>query len=368
MSTTYSAGFFIVPAGELRRLHELVGKVNSLPVNASDHERHFHQNQIFAETQNVAVVSEVVTGTFKPAVEPERGMAYFTIRSWLWTQLLNNDGAELMEPDQLESLVRKFDKTSSQELLEWYRKNGVFKFKPYDRIIPPFLTELYEALARVLRAKPHGAYGFVCANFRHDYRDRPPPEPDEPEDTMTAEDGAKQKEMIERRLQARISRQRCEWWADTPHQGRILIGMVGPERAAELDREYCAARTLLSDGKIRAGLVAMNRHVVPQIEQALINPVLETMSGPVELHEWLKLKTKWDTNQRPRAVCTLEQAIELDQLLEERDEDQLIESIWEMELHWTRDQIRETYHRFRSALKSAIEHGQGFAWLYDRNE
>ena len=308
------------------------------------------------------MVAEIVTGGNKPIYDDGRDTAYIHLSLWLQKCLLNSTRA-VLDTEQFGKLIPRLRRVSLDLFLHWSAKQA----SKYGEVDTALLVELFDALQRAIRAAPSGEYGFVYHNFRHKHRDLPR-QPDEPEDTMTAEDGAKQKEMIERRLQARISRQRCEWWADTPHQGRILIGMVGPERAAELDREYCAARTLLSDGKIRAGLVAMNRHVVPQIEQALINPVLETMSGPVELHEWLKLKTRWDTNQRPRAVCTLEQAIELDQLLEERDEDQLIESIWEMELHWTRDQIRETYHRFRSALKSAIEHGQGFAWLYDRNE
>ncbi|MCG8423334.1 MAG: hypothetical protein MJE77_35990, partial [Proteobacteria bacterium] len=141
-----------------------------------------------------------------------------------------------------------------------------------------------------------------------------------------------------------------------------------PERVAKLDGEYCAARALLSDGKILAGLAMMNDDVVPHIEAALLNPVVEVKEGPVRVHAWLQMELPWDTNQQPRAVCTPEQALELDQLLEERDEDELIESIWEMELHWTRDLIRETYHSFRAALQNAIGRGYGFAWLYDRNE
>ena len=185
---------------------------------------------------------------------------------------------------------------------------------------------------------------------------------------MTAEDSAKRKEMIERRLQSRISRQRREWWVDSPHHSRILLGMVAPERVAELDSEYGAARALLSDGKILAGLATMNGDAVPHIEAALIDPVIELKEGPVRVHAWLQIKLKWDPDEQPLAVCTPEQVIKLDQLLDQRAEDELIESIWEMELHWTRDLIRETYHRFRAALKSAIGHGYGFAWLYDRNE
>ena len=358
----YSVGFFVVPASRINELRDLADQTRC-PLGTPLAEKFWRLNRIFQRCQEIAVTAEIVTGDYDPLDVGARDVADSHFSKWLRTNFLDKDRF-ILDEEQFAKLVKYAEKISLDEFLQWSANYP----KTFGEIKPPFMIELFNGFQRAIRSTSPGAHGFVYSNFRHDYRDPPPPEPDEPEDTITAEDGAKRKEMVERRWNARISRQQREWWVDSPHHSRILLGMVAPERVAKLDSEYCAARALISSNKILAGLAMMNGDVVPHIEAALLNPVIEVKEGPVRVHAWLQMELPWDTDQQPRAVCTPEQAIELDQILEERDEDELIESIWEMEVHWTRDLIRETYHRFRAALKGAIERGYGFAWLYDRNE
>ena len=358
----YSVGFFIVPAAYLDDLRNVEDQARQA-FDTNQPDQFWRLNQIFHRAHEAAVVAVVVTGENEPIYNDGRDTAYIHLSLWLQKSLLDGSTRDVLDTEQFAKLALRLRRITQDEFLRWSAKHA----SKYGEVDTALLVELFDALQRAIRATPAGTYGFVYRTFRHEDRD-PPPEPDEPEDTMTAQDGAKQKEMMERRLQARISRERREWWVDSPHHSRILIGMVAPERAAELDSEYCAARALLSDGKILAGLAAMNSDVVPHVEKALLDPIIEIKEGPVRVHAWLQIELNWDTNQQPRAVSNPKQASDLDQLLDQRDENELIESIWEMEIHWTRDLIREVYRRFRATLKRAIEQGYGFAWLYDRNE
>ncbi|MCG8419702.1 MAG: hypothetical protein MJE77_17350, partial [Proteobacteria bacterium] len=200
----YSVGFFIIPAGHLDDLREVEDAANqAFATNQPD--QFWRLNQIFQRAQEVAVVAEIVTGGNKPIYDDGRDTAYIHLSLWLQKCLLNSTRA-VLDTEQFGKLIPRLRRVSLDLFLHWSAKQA----SKYGEVDTALLVELFDALQRAIRAAPSGEYGFVYHNFRHKHRDLPR-QPDEPEDTMTAEDGAKQKEMIERRLQARISRQRCEW-------------------------------------------------------------------------------------------------------------------------------------------------------------
>lgn len=358
----YSVGLFLVPEVFLKELRTLEDNASNQPINTPLHQRCFTWNQLFIRAQQLATTSEIIEGPYNPLNDQRYSASYIRLVRWLQRSFLKKNPRHVLQPKQTEELARKLEKTSLATFLQWNEQSDL-----YGDAHRPLLTEIFEALERVLHARPSSPHGLVYANFLSEYRD-PPPEPTEIHDRTSPEDGAARKWIVDNRVDEMISRERRPWWwHESPHRSRVLIGMVPPKQVDALDNEYRAAKAPFAETRILVGLAKM-RELVSRVEETLIEPIIETMEGPVQVHAWLRLEIEWDRKERPRAICTPSQAVELERLLDQREEEELIEAVWKMEMHWTRPFVRDVYHRFRAALSRAIERGQGFAWLYDRRE
>ena len=361
MSDHY-VGFFVVPASSLDLLHRVEEEALQA-IDAWRSDQSWRLGLVFQRAAEAAVVSEIVDGPCEPLTNSERNDAYFRTRLWLMTRFLDGDPHAVLDPEQFDALVMGFNRTTEEEFLAWNADHGSGQ---YPEVASERLSELYEALGRALHARLPARHGFVYAHLWEEDRHPPGPEPVPKEETISRADAVRRSEWIMARFKAQISRQRRPWWPEEPHRSsRVLVGLLAPGRAAELGEAYHRALAMFHGDEVRAGLAALNDEVLPAVEQALREPMIETVGGAVEALLCLQAVIRQETGEDAPVVCSLAQAVELDAMLEGFLSDEMIELVWKQEKHWTRDQLRETYDRLRGVLRRAIEREQGFAWAPD---
>ena len=355
----YSVGFFIISEAhydELRRVE--VEAERALATNQLDDL--WRVNQIFRRAHEVATVSEIISGESEPLVDDSRDTACVHLSIWIKQRFLGGDDRHVLDAEQFAMMARRLREISQEEILQWSTANA----SKYREVSPPLVAELFDALQRAVRAAPAGPHGFVYSNFRHEYADPPEPEPI-PEPTMSPADGRKAREVQIFRIEAAIRRGYDPWWASEAHEeARVLVGLLAPERVDELGEAYEAAMDRFKGDEVRAGLAALAA-VIPRVEAALLDPLIEAVGGPVEALRWLRARLRKELGEYPAAVYSLEQAVELDELLERCLDDTALEWIHDKEVRWTRAVVEETCERFRAALRRAIATGHGFVWLVD---
>lgn len=357
MMSEYVAGFFIVPVNHMEDLHCLEAEANEALDEMRD-DTFYRRNQVFSRAQAVAAGWACKEGE-------DYENAYLFVRRWLHTHFLESESRQVIDPDELATIMASLKSVRADDVVTWAKAN----VERYGKVDPARLIELFDALAELVRSAPPGRYGLVCAHFREQYREPPgPPEPIPERPPMSPEDAKKVDELFKRVIARQRARRMWDDWFEYHEDGRAILGLVAPGRVAALNQAYDWAQAPFSENKYVLAHARLKEFVHEgELDEALI---LDT-DGAVRALDYLDSTADVEGEGHIHGIATPERARQIEHQLDALEashggSDGLIESIWELEPHWSRDLVRAAHDQLRGVLARAIERGQGFVWLRDR--